>query len=98
MEGTGRKKKTKTKNKGGPGGQGLQAAPRRGPKGESWGILENLGESWKDHAWLTTCMVNHHNGTCMVDHDGLRGQFLKKMHISGLQISNILPEVGLRRM
>ena len=40
----------KNKKKGGPGGPpSLQTAPRRGPKGESWGILgtclENLEES-----------------------------------------------------
>ena len=56
LSGAGGRGKTKTKNKGGPGAQGLQAAPRRGPKGESWGILGNLGESWEDHAWLTTCI------------------------------------------
>ena len=56
LSGAGGRGKTKTKNKGGPGAQGFQAAPRRGPKGESWGILGNLGESWEDHAWLTTCI------------------------------------------
>ena len=41
--------KQKTKNRGGPGTQGLSHSLRRGPKGEFWGILE-------DHAWWTTCM------------------------------------------
>ena len=43
LEGAGGGAKTKTNKQGGPGAQGLQATPRRGPKGESWGILGNLG-------------------------------------------------------
>ena len=77
----------KTKNRGGPGAQGLQAAPRRGPKGESWGILRNLEESWRTihgrslawcggpHAWYM------HYGPLMVAVAILQLNFQRNAHL-----------------
>jgi hypothetical protein len=45
LEGAGGREKTKTKNKGGAGAQGLQTAPRRGLEGETgiaWGIFAEV--------------------------------------------------------
>ena len=90
LSGAGGRGKTKTKNKGGLGAQGLQTAPRRGPKGEFWGILGNLWDSLgilENHAWWPTCMVDHMH----VVHawwwtiDGSQVQFSKKVLISGLR-------------
>ena len=109
LKGAGGRGKTKTKNKGGPGAQGLQTAPRRGPKEESWGRgLQTAprrgpkGESWgilEDHAWWTTCMVDHmHGGPSMVAEAILELNFQRKCASWGPPCIKNLPSAHCKRL